>query len=100
MDSVQQRVWIILYPSVLVCLVAVVVSDSLQPSGLCIAHQAPLSMGFSRQEHWSGMPCPPPGDLPNPGIKLVSSALTGFLPLARPGKPIRDLHKEDILSLK
>ena len=31
--------------------------------------QAPLSMGFSRQEHWSGLPCPPPGDLPNPGIK-------------------------------
>ena len=30
--------------------------------------QAPLSMGFSRQEYWSGMPCPPPGDLPNPGI--------------------------------
>ena len=34
-----------------------------------IAHQAPLSMGFSRQEYWSGLPCPPPGDLPNPGIK-------------------------------
>ena len=31
------------------------------------AHQAPLSMGFSRQEYWSGMPCPPPGDLPRPG---------------------------------
>ena len=34
-----------------------------------VAHQAPLSMGFSRQEYWSGLPCPPPGDLPNPGIK-------------------------------
>ena len=34
-----------------------------------VAHQAPLSMGFSRQEHWNGLPCPPPGDLPNPGIK-------------------------------
>ena len=31
-----------------------------------IAHQAPLSMGFSRQEYWSGLPCPPPGDLPDP----------------------------------
>ena len=31
-----------------------------------VAHQAPLSMGFSRQEYWSGLPCPPPGDLPNP----------------------------------
>ena len=41
---------------------------------------APLSMGFSRLEYWSGLPCPPPGDLPNPGIKLVtlkSSALAG-----------------------
>ena len=37
-----------------------------------VAHKAPLSMGFSRQEHWSGFPCPPPGDLPNPGIEPVS----------------------------
>ena len=34
-----------------------------------VAHQAPLSMGFSRQEYWSGLPCSPPGDLPNPGIE-------------------------------
>ena len=43
-----------------------------------VAHQAPLSMGFSRQEYWSGLSCPPPGDLPNPGIKpmfLMSPAL-------------------------
>ena len=37
-----------------------------------IAHQASLSMGFSRQEHWSGLPFPSPGDLPAPGIKLAS----------------------------
>ena len=37
--------------------------------------QAPLSMGFSGQEHWSGLPCPPPGDLPNPGVKPQSLAL-------------------------
>ena len=37
-----------------------------------VAHQAPLSMGFSRQEYWSGLPCPPPGDLLNPGIKAMS----------------------------
>ena len=36
------------------------------------AHQAPLSMGFSKQEYWSGLPCPPPSYLPNPGIELVS----------------------------
>ena len=46
----------------------------------CVGHWASLSMGFSRQEYWSGLPCPPPGDLSIPGIKLVSlmsPALTG-----------------------
>ena len=45
-----------------------------------IARQAPLSMGFSRQEFWNGLPCPPPGDLPNLGIEpmsLTSPALAG-----------------------
>ena len=45
-----------------------------------VAHQAPLSMGFSRQEDWSGVPCPPPGDLPKAGIEpppLTSPALAG-----------------------
>ena len=40
-----------------------------------VAHQAPLSMGFSRQEYWSGLPFPSPGDLPNPGIKPRSPVL-------------------------
>ena len=57
-----------------------------------VAHQAPLSMGFSRREYWSGLPFPPPGDLPNPGIEpvsLVSPALAGrFLTTAPPGKPL------------
>ena len=44
-----------------------------------IAHQAPLSMGFSRQEYWSVLPCPPPGDLPDPGMEPVSPALAGGL---------------------
>ena len=39
-----------------------------------VAHQAPLSMGFSRQEHWSGLPFPSPGDLPRPGMELRSTA--------------------------
>ena len=45
-----------------------------------VAHQAPQSMGFSRQEYWSGLPFPPPGDLPDSGIEpasLVSPALAG-----------------------
>ena len=37
-----------------------------------VAHQAPLSMGFSRQEYWGGLPCPPPGDLPEPEIEPAS----------------------------
>ena len=44
------------------------------------ARQAPLSMGFSRQEYWSGLPCPPPGDLPNPGIEPRSSRIAGGSP--------------------
>ena len=41
-----------------------------------VAHQAPLSMGFSRQECWSGLPCPAPEDLSNPGIKHTSVCLS------------------------
>ena len=57
-----------------------------------ITHQAPLYMEFSRQEYWSGLPCPPSGDLPDPGIEptsLMSPALAGrsSLPLVSPGKP-------------
>ena len=56
-----------------------------------VAHQAPLSVGFSRQEYWSGLPCLPPGDLPDPGIEPESGILlhwqAGSLPLAPPGKP-------------
>ena len=37
-----------------------------------VAHQAPLSMGFSRQKYWSELPCPPPRDLPNPGVEPMS----------------------------
>ena len=58
------------------------------------AHQAPLSVGFCRQKYRSGLPCPPPGDLPDPGNEcesLLSPALAGgSLPLEPPGKPTRD----------
>ena len=56
------------------------------------ALQAPLSMGFSSQEYWSGLPCPPPGNSPKPGIEPVShmspALAGGSLPLAHPGKPL------------
>ena len=52
------------------------------------AHQSPLSMGFSRQEYWSGLPFPSPGDLPDPGIEPVSPALEAdALTSEPPGKP-------------
>ena len=53
------------------------------------ARQAPLSMGFPRQEYWSGLPFPSPGDLPDAGIELMSPALAGgFLRTEPPGKPL------------
>ena len=64
-------------------------SDSVTP--WIVACQAPLSMEFSRQEYWNGLPFPIPEDLPNPGIEpmsLASPALAGrFLAMAPPGKP-------------
>ena len=54
-----------------------------------VACQAPLSMGFSRQEYWSGLPFPSPGDLPNPGIEPGSSTLQAdSLPTELPQKPM------------
>ena len=54
-----------------------------------VAHQAPLSMGFSREEYWSGLPCPLPGDLPNPGVEPMSPILqAGSLPSEPPGSSI------------
>ena len=56
-----------------------------------VAHQAPLSMGFPRQENWRGLPFSSPGDLPDPGIEpmsIISSALAGGLFTTEPpGKP-------------
>ena len=61
-----------------------------------IAHKALQSMGFSRQEYWSGLPCPPPGDLPDPGIEPaspVSPALqSGSLLLSHFGVPRKSLR--------
>ena len=56
-----------------------------------VVRQAPLSMGFSRQEYWTGLLCPPPGDLPDPGIKPASSVSPALqvdsLPLSHWGSP-------------
>ena len=53
-----------------------------------VAHQSPLSMGFPRQEYWSGLPFPSLGDIPNLGIKPLSPELAGRLFIPKPpGKP-------------
>ena len=60
-----------------------------------VARQALLSMGFSRQEYWSGLPCPPPGDLPNPGMEpasLMSLALADVF--FTTSATWEDLHKD------
>ena len=63
-----------------------VVSDSETPQ--TVARQAPLSMGFSRKEYGSGLPSPPPGDLPDPGIDTAPPvSASGFLPLSSQGSP-------------
>ena len=55
-----------------------------------VAHQAPLSMEFSRQEYWTGLPCPSLGDRPDPGIKFEAPALqTDSVPSEPPGEPLR-----------
>ena len=63
-----------------------VVSDSVTP--WTVVCQVPLSIEFSRQEYWSGLPCPFPGDLPDPGIEYRSPTLQAdSLPFKPPGKP-------------
>ena len=68
-------------------------SDSLE-NPWTIAHQVPLSIGFSRQEYWSGLPFPSPGDLPGPGIKPVSLALAGRFSTTEPPGKLLEIYKE------
>ena len=79
-------------------------SDSLGPYG--VAHQAPLSMGFSRQDVWRGFSSPPPGDLPDSGIEPMSPALVGRLFTTElPEKPedklvtFKNFHKSFVVNV-
>ena len=64
-----------------------------------IAHKAPLSIGCSRQDYWSGFPCPPPGDLPYPEVKHKSPVLTALqadsLPLSHWRSPFLDIYLDN-----
>ena len=65
-----------------------------------IAHQTPLSMGFPRQEYWSGFPFPSPGNLPDPGMEPTSPALAGGFYTAEPLQlPIHTAVKSSVHSL-
>ena len=60
-----------------------------------VAHRAPLSMGVSRQEYWSRLPCPPPGDFPDPGIKSVSHVLLSECLLNKPLNLLNGIESEN-----
>ena len=68
-----------------------------------VACQAPLSIEFFRQEYWSGFPFPPPGDLPDPGIKPASpvspAVAGGFLTTELPGKPMVSLNAPKLVKV-
>ena len=77
------RLWFLLFifkPSTCACMISYFSRARLSVTPRTVAHQAPLSMGFSRQEYWRGLPSPPPGDLLDSGIEpesLMSPALAG-----------------------
>ena len=79
---------------VLVTLLGLTLCDPMD----CIAHQAPQSMGFSRQEHWSGLRFPPPADLPDPGMEPRSPALqVDYSPSEPPAEPDIDEWREEYM---
>ena len=78
--------------AVCVCVCVCVSRSVVFETPWAVAHQASLSMGFSRQEYWSGLSCLPPGNLPDPGVEptfLMSPALAGrFFTTELPGRPL------------
>ena len=86
--QISQPSWLSIHYTFTICVLSHFSRVRLCATPWTLAHQAPLSMGFSRQEHWSGLPCPPPGDLPNPGIQPTSPALQAdSLLLSHRGSP-------------
>ena len=83
---------VLVFLSCMPCMISCFSSVWLLATLWTVAYQAPLSMEFFRQEYWSGLPYPPPGDLPNPGIKPASpstpSLQANSLPLSHWGSPL------------
>ena len=82
----------------MLCVYVLVAQWCLTVTPWTVAPQAPLSMGFSKQEYWSGLSFSPPGDLPNPGIELVSpvspALAGGFVTTELPGKSLSRARTE------
>ena len=70
----EKSVDVFIWPA---CVLSCVSHDQLSATPWTVARQAPLSMGFSRQEYWSALLFPPPGNVPHPGMEPVSLALAG-----------------------
>ena len=85
--------------SSLVCVLSRLSRGQLFATLWTIACQAPPSTGFSRQEYWNGLPCPPPGDLPHPGIEPTSptspASQTDYFTAEPWGKPFHILNSEN-----
>ena len=75
-SSLQTRSNLNLTVKINVCVLSHLCHDQLSVTPWTVTHQVPLSMGFSRQEYWSGLPCPSPGDLSDPGME--PALVTGF----------------------
>ena len=86
MNGLLQFIGLFFLACVHECWVVSVMSNSFAAPGT-IVHQAPLSMGFSRQEYWSGLPFPSPEDLPKPETEPMTPAV-GFFTSEPPGKPL------------
>ena len=88
---ISQRILNLYLHYFVVCSLCVLSCVQLSVNSWTVACQAPLSMGFSRQEYCSGLPFPPPRDLPSPGIELASltspASVASFFRTAPPGKP-------------
>ena len=85
------------------CFVCAQLLSRLFATSWTLAHQAPLFMGLSQQEYWSGLPFPPPGNLPNPGTEPRSPAFQVYsLPYEPPGKafPTYKNEKKEIFRGK
>ena len=88
------RAWLWLYA----CMLSYSVMSNSLTTAWTIASQAPLSMGFSRQEYWIGLPFPPPGDLPDPGIEPRSPGRQILYYLSHQGSPWRQKSEVKVKS--